>query len=140
MWCLMCRNYLIYLGWIPRNFNFHLNSILKSINCHFWGKIMKMITRVNFRNFTNHAIYDFRDFLENDHSAHLENDKYWKRAFPKKVISNDSFGTFRKSKFSWRFFKSYIGWSCEKPRFHPWHHCLRFSLKKWQFRLENHFF
>ena len=39
----------LWVGWIPRNFKI----FIWSINCHFWGKITKMITRMKFWIFTD---------------------------------------------------------------------------------------
>ena len=40
-----------------------------SLNCHFRGRITKIIARMNSRILTNSLyIFDFRDFAENGHS------------------------------------------------------------------------
>ena len=77
-------------------------------NFHFWAKITKMITRVNYQIHRIHPIYDFRHFPEN-----FDN------------------GYFRE-----KFKKSYLEWIRKNLRIHHSFHCCEFP-SKWQFRLEN---
>ena len=63
--------YSFWLGWIPRNFK----TFTFSPNCHFWGKITRMITRVDSRIFTySPYTWFFCIFHENSHypNGHLQ--------------------------------------------------------------------
>ena len=86
----------VQLGSIPRNFK---NFIFKA-KLSFWGKITKMLTRMNFQIFTNSPyIWFLQIFHINSHHRN---------------------GYFQKINFKR---DSYIGWIRTNPEIHPSYFC-----------------